>query len=419
MSTLAHWLATGVVHGTVFFGAAWLLAVTVLREAHPASRAALFFVALLKFAVPFGPSFELSWPAPAASAGPATALAGHVTVVANAASAGTDWLVAAWLFGVLAIGTVRVVRYVRHRRALRSHAAPPELLERVAELARRAGVARPPRTVLGESGPCLVGAWRPVLVVPPGADGVDMDAMLAHELAHLRRGDPLVRLLQVVVETLFFFWPVVRLASRQLHLAREQACDLAVVETGIIAPARYAELLLELGLASSPTLAMAAQPTHLERRIDMVLSYLQEKHPKRRWATVAMLALAGVACSGVSLAAVPAPAVHPPRLKVDGQLDPRQVQTVIFTNADDVRACYRDFLATHPPAEGKLVLHWAVKDDGSVAETCQSEGTTIPRALGRCVSERVASWRFPPANYSQEASVEYTFEFANEAPGLE
>lgn len=129
---------------------------------------------------------------------------------------------------------------------------------------------------------------------------------------------------------------------------------------------------------------------------------------------VVFFALAGVACSGATRAS--APSASPSLLKVDGQLDPRVVQTVIAANTGEVNACYREYLATHPSTEGKLVLHWAVKDDGSVAETCQGEGTTVPDELGRCVSERVASWRFPPSAYTQKAQVEYTFDFVARRP---
>lgn len=52
-----------------------------------------------------------------------------------------------------------------------------------------------------------------------------------------------------------------------------------------------------------------------------------------------------------------------------------------------------------------------MKDDGSVDETCQSRGTTVPAELGRCVSARVASWRFPALDYGQRATVEYAFDF--------
>ena len=114
---------------------------------------------------------------------------------------------------------------------------------------------------------------------------------------------------------------------------------------------------------------------------------------------LAALALA----SAASLAAAPA-------LTVDGPVDARIVQTVIATHADDVKACFDEYRASHPAPEGTLILHWAVKDDGSVEETCQSEGTTVPMELGRCVSARVTRWQFPPAGFGQRTQVEYAFD---------
>lgn len=114
----------------------------------------------------------------------------------------------------------------------------------------------------------------------------------------------------------------------------------------------------------------------------------------------------------LALAAVTAVSAPPASsLKVDGPLDARVVQTIIVTNTSEAMGCYDAYLATHPAAEGKLVLHWAVAEDGSVEETCQSPGTTIPKELGRCVSERVAAWRFPAPGVAQRAEVEYVFDF--------
>lgn len=118
-------------------------------------------------------------------------------------------------------------------------------------------------------------------------------------------------------------------------------------------------------------------------------------------------------CATLALTSAASFAAEPraPALTVDGPVDARIVQTVIATHADDVRACFDEYRASHPAPEGTLILHWAVKDDGSVEETCQSEGTTVPMELGRCVSARVARWQFPPAGFGQRTQVEYAFDF--------
>ncbi|MFZ5438858.1 MAG: AgmX/PglI C-terminal domain-containing protein, partial [Myxococcota bacterium] len=203
-----------------------------------------------------------------------------------------------------------------------------------------------------------------------------------------------------------------RLASRQLDLAREQACDRAVLEKTGISQVNYAELLLSFGLSKRPRLAMAPQPSHLERRIHMVLNHPPSHRLARRRLVLAAFAVLGVVGSGLSFATPPTttPGIAP---KVDGALDPRVVQTLIATQAHDVEACYQAYVKEHAPTDGVLVLHWEVKDDGSVEETCQSSGTTVPMELGRCVSKRVATWTFPSPGYGQRAAIEYTFEFTS------
>ncbi|MBT8494528.1 MAG: M56 family metallopeptidase, partial [Deltaproteobacteria bacterium] len=135
------------------------------------------------------------------------------------------------------------------------------------------GVRRLPTTRVDAdaSGAFLFGSLRPVLVMPtwPSAEG--QRAMLLHELAHIRRRDPLWRLLQVVVISLFFFWPPVLWVSRQIDLLREQACDQWAVSTGEIKAGVFARLLVEVASHSrgmaQPALAMAPRPGHLERRV--------------------------------------------------------------------------------------------------------------------------------------------------------
>jgi len=75
----------------------------------------------------------------------------------------------------------------------------------------------------------LVGWFRPVIVLPlamaTGFPRAQLELVLAHELAHLKRLDPLVNFFQVVVETLFFFHPVVHWISTDVRNEREICCD--------------------------------------------------------------------------------------------------------------------------------------------------------------------------------------------------
>lgn len=449
MTGLAHWLSSSLLYGTALFALAWVLSVTVLKTAHPAARALMFGLVLIKFVVPFGASLPI---AQAPSEAPTMALT--VTVLqsgtADRSIPWTDVLLLTWIAGVAAIALRRIWRHVSLLRSL-GPAVEPSV--RVRELAGKLGVRAPlvsfePHALAesldarsstdarstdalstsaeGESapralGPCLVGVWRPVLVLPAEASGEDFDAMVVHELMHLRRRDPLWRALQAVVETLFFFWPVVRLASRQLSLAREEACDLAVVESGVIGRARYAEVLLQLGLESSSSLAMAAQPSHLERRIQMVLS---GKKLRPMWLVVAVLAIAGLAGASASVWSDPDPTSlpraeskyftqpTPVRLSVKGgTIDERILNTLMITDRSVIDNCYLAFLADHPGVSGSVQLHFTVKTDGSIGGQCQEVETTLPIEVGRCISDRLQLMNFPRPLGMEDVELQYRFDF--------
>src|SRR6185436_14771851 len=84
--------------------------------------------------------------------------------------------------------------------------------------------------------PAVVGLLRPVVLVPAGAltglPAEQMKAMLLHELAHIRRCDYLVNLLQSIVEALLFYHPAVWWVSGQMRSERELYCDDAAVAVG-------------------------------------------------------------------------------------------------------------------------------------------------------------------------------------------
>src|SRR5690606_36856761 len=109
--------------------------------------------------------------------------------------------------------------------------------ETVESLARRIGLCRAPAVrISAATHPPLVWClgWRPVLVLPRSLmqqlDGHEQTIVLAHELAHIRRGDHLVRVLEAAVITLFWWHPVVWWARRELQRYEEQCCDADVLQ---------------------------------------------------------------------------------------------------------------------------------------------------------------------------------------------
>ncbi|WP_249256050.1 M56 family metallopeptidase, partial [Xanthomonas graminis] len=160
--------------------------------------------------------------------------------------------------------------------------------------------------------PQLIGPWRPVLLLPArrlvAMHADDLDMALTHELVHLQRRDLWWGLLPALAHHLFFFHPLVRLAVREYALAREAACDAAVVAGHRHCRHNYARLLVQLGVAPRPAAGVAsASPSFvsLKRRLLMLQSTASFSRLGAGLITAA-IALAGV--MPLRLVAKPAPA---------------------------------------------------------------------------------------------------------------
>jgi len=212
---------------------------------------------------------------------PASATDGRRLVIG-----GVHWLVAIWCCGSVGWSLLLVRRVRRFQRALQR--ATPGDAASVAELkqlAAAAGLKRIPqlRVLPAQVPPFLwsVGS-RALLVVPEGLfTGLSRQArqsVLLHELAHFRRGDNWVRLLEVVVTAIYWWHPVLWWSRRELRAAEEQCCDAWAVAR-LNAPARaYAAALIEtlehLGddPVSAPSLASGMGSARaIRRRVTRVM----------------------------------------------------------------------------------------------------------------------------------------------------
>ncbi|MCT8358113.1 M56 family metallopeptidase [Xanthomonas citri pv. anacardii] len=259
--------------------------------------------------------------APLANATAAASTAAHAGATAQAMQAGawSIWpvaLLALWAAGVLVLAAGTARAYLRSRALVR--AAQPcndQALVQALQMAAEAhGLSRPPALRLSSQidSPQLIGPWQPVLLLPaarlPHMADDDLDMALTHELIHLRRGDLWWGLLPALAQHLFFFHPLVHLAAREYAIAREAACDAAVVAGHRHCRHDYGRLLLQLGVAPRPRGGVAsASPSFisLKRRLSM----LQDTHAFPRLA--AAMILAAVAVCGVlplRLVAMPVPA---------------------------------------------------------------------------------------------------------------
>ncbi|MCC5063535.1 M56 family metallopeptidase [Xanthomonas campestris] len=261
--------------------------------------------------------------APMANAAGASTAA-HASATAQAMQVGA-WptvamaLLALWAAGVLVLAAGTARAYLRSRALVR--AAEPctdHALVQALQMASEAhGLSRPPALRLSSQidSPQLIGPWQPVLLLPaarlPHMADDDLDMALTHELIHLRRGDLWWGLLPASAQHLFFFHPLVHLAAREYGIAREAACDAAVVAGHRHCRHEYGRLLLQLGVAPRPRGGVAsASPSFisLKRRLSM----LQDTRAFPRLAAAVILAT--VAVCGVlplRLVAKPVPLTSP------------------------------------------------------------------------------------------------------------
>ncbi|MEQ8765793.1 MAG: M56 family metallopeptidase [Planctomycetota bacterium] len=195
-------------------------------------------------------------------------------------------LAGAYLVGLGFMASRQVTGIVAAQRLRARASSPPEgLLQRLEDLARRLGLPRVPRLGLSEHVklPVLVGVFRPMILLPAalasGLSPAQLEAVLLHELAHLKRFDAWILAMQRVLETVLFFHPVVWWVSRRLSDERELGCDDLVLQSGTTA-LDYASAMTEVASASLPTrrgalgLAFAERrPSKLRRRIERVLNW--------------------------------------------------------------------------------------------------------------------------------------------------
>jgi murein DD-endopeptidase MepM/ murein hydrolase activator NlpD len=337
---VVRFLLSEVAYSTAVCLVVWTVC-RALRGRWPALRQALWALVLLRLVLP--PSLSHSWSAGAllgavsvgVGLGDLHVASGHaastdVAIVSSAAaradgvaSGVTLVVVSLWLAVVVALVRRDLLRAGATRSFLSAaepvrSACAGRMLER---WMRRLGVHRPVRLVSSAAAvaPFTVGLLRPTIFVPaallrPGK-GRAFAAALGHELAHVARWDYGWLRLQQLVSRLFFFHPVVWLASRQLNDGRECLCDALVVAGGLMAPRRYVGGLLDvlqLELRGGTVPALFARQKGILMRLTSALAV---KRAGRRDAVLAavvalavgwfLLPLAGAETEGANQAAGP------------------------------------------------------------------------------------------------------------------
>jgi len=222
-----------------------------------------------------------------------------------------------WMLGVCLLSCRLFWRWLAAARGRRR--AMPLREERwekaMALLARRLRVS--PAVELLQSAlvraPTVIGWLRPAILLPAsvlaGLTPEQLEAVLAHELAHIRRRDYLVNIAQSVIEVLLFYHPAVWWVSHRIRVEREHCCDdVAVAACGSVVT--YTRALAELELFRAPALqpAMAASGTSLLERVRRLAGIRGQAGRSISWVA-----------SVVPVAAVAALAVSPP-VSIHGRL---------------------------------------------------------------------------------------------------
>jgi beta-lactamase regulating signal transducer with metallopeptidase domain len=218
-----------------------------LRRAGPVVRSALWWMVLAKLIVPPGVASPLSIALllPVDSATTTTAAAAAAARTGPTSSPLTMMLLAIWAAGVIAAAVVACWRYRRVRAACLDGAvsltdSAPDVYDTAATVAaRQLGLSTIPPIVIGAPRvrtagpglPAVIGFLSPCVVLPRrllDRPHREIEHVLLHELAHVRRRDPLVSLVCLVAQIVFWFHPAIWCARRRLATLREMACDRTV-----------------------------------------------------------------------------------------------------------------------------------------------------------------------------------------------
>ncbi|MDE2782431.1 MAG: M56 family metallopeptidase [Gemmatimonadota bacterium] len=305
------------------------------------------------------------------------------------------WIV--WIIGfglsliALAVSALRLRGLVRTAHPVRD----PDWVRQSEELRHRLGVRTKVRLLFNAAVevPMTGGLWRPVILLPESAASWSRErgaVVLSHELIHVRRRDALRRLMRRAVLALYWFHPLVWIASRQAALASEKACDEEVLRLGT-RPSEYARHLLFLatGLTRGGPRALAlpiVQASQLERRITSILARRRPRASLLRTA----LTLVVIGAAGVSVAFVrPVPTVASAEIPTEASRETVARAAVVADVAAESR---QDQTATQAalrgieciPSSKDSIRSFYFRGDGSVVPNWKwtDGGFTIVRPVG-------------------------------------
>ena len=273
---------------------ALLLRLMLALAPRPETRSALAQVALaMMFVLPAATWVLLS----AVPVAEAAALPGaRIVLTIHSAMAPADpdwfpWLLAAWLAWA-AVQTIRLAGGWMMLQARGRAPLPAAVSAQVARVSEALSV-RIPAFDSAVDVPQIVGVFRPILLLPvsalSGLTPEELEAIIAHELAHVARGDHWVNAAQALAEVLFGFHPAVRWIQSVIRREREFCCDEVAARVARDRR-RYAHALLKLEEQASAAWALAANGGSLRARVERLIATPRHRTPWLTSAAVLLLA---------------------------------------------------------------------------------------------------------------------------------
>ena len=203
-----------------------------------------------------------------------------------------ETLFSVWAIVALVLVARRLAAERSARRLIeRGMPATGSLASRCAAVSR-AHLRQAARVVMSEEtpSPAVAGVFRPVVILPQGAEDWsddEVDAVMVHELSHVERRDCLINLLADLTAAIYWCNPLVTYAARRVRAEGELACDEEALRAGS-EPDAYAAMLLDFARTAFTrkmprALTAAARPSELESRVIAVLGLRHPGAPLRRW----------------------------------------------------------------------------------------------------------------------------------------
>ncbi|HKX64073.1 MAG TPA: M56 family metallopeptidase [Rhizomicrobium sp.] len=301
-----------------------------------------------------------------------------------------DWLVVLWLGGIAALSLRALIGWylVQSLKRLDTMAVPADLLQRCHDLQRRLAVAWPVRFLLSRriDVPMVIGWLRPVVLIPVSAiSGLapqQLDALILHELAHIRRLDTITNLLLVAVETILFYHPAVWWVSRQVRIEREHCCDdFAVSACGDAGVYVEAMTALESWKGTS-RLALAANGGKLKQRVARLLDAAVEV-PRFSLSAVTGLALLGLVAASVAVAAPSTGAKNQGAAEIKPIMETHQIPPYPHQSI-------------HGHEEGRVLVEVTIGTDGTVSQAMVVGSSGHQRLDAAAANFVKGYWRWQP-----------------------